>query len=461
VSDPDREPAEDASAEAARSTPDPATAADGADLDRRRFFRQFATELVHTAATVVGAATAIQRSSTEAAGAILNPAGFGESLEAGPAGAASFAPSAAGLGQAATAESDAVPRAVYRSAFRAEHDRLILVNQRRLPEIVEVECRTAIDVANDITERTIVGGPAMGQAAALGLALSAGRVRASRPYARRAILRAAATSLTSAAPWSRQLRSAVERVTDRYVAIGELDEDGNAIADAMQDEANAIVFEANDDHGRLVDAAVARLPGTGFHVLRILTLGSTGTLASGQFGTALAVAQAAHYAGRGVHVTILEGRPNLDGARIAAWELQQAGVPHEVVPDATAAAAIQSGRIHVVLVSAAAIARNGDIANDLGTFAVASASARKGVPVFVCAPLAAVDPAAADGSALPMDDRPGNDSPVVDVTPADVITAIATEEGLLEAPFEASLAAALERRAARRSGPAASPASAT
>ena len=127
-------------------------------------------------------------------------------------------------------------------------------------EFVEVACRTAIEVANEIRDRTIVGGPAIAQVGALGMALSADRVRGSRPYARRAILRAAESTLIAARPSSRQLRSAVDRVMGRYVAIGDLDEDGDRIAAAMQEEAERTVYESNDDHGRIVVAAMERFP---------------------------------------------------------------------------------------------------------------------------------------------------------------------------------------------------------
>ncbi len=446
----------------------------GADLDRRRFFRQFATDMFHTAATVVGAATSLQRTSIDAASAILK----GPEAASGDAPAAVVVPGAtAATGAAAAPAAIAVPPARpigmpgeavgYHSAFRLDGEGIILVDQRKLPfSLVEVECRSAIEMGNEIAAGTMSTGPAAALAAALSLGLSAHRIRASRPYARRAILRAAETTLFNARPTSRLLRAAVERVMARYRAIGELDEDGDRIADAMQAEADAILFEANDDHGRIADAAVVRIPRRTGRPATVLTLGSTGAMAGGQFGTAMGAVQAAVYAERDVHVYVLEGRPMLDGARIAVWELEQAGIAHTVVPDAAAGWLLQSGRIDVVLVGAEAIARNGDIANDAGTYPVAAIAGRHGVPVIVCAPLAAVDMEAADGRALATGERAAADliswnrqpltlantpalSPIVDVTPAGLVAAIATEEGLLEASFEASIAAALERRARR------------
>jgi methylthioribose-1-phosphate isomerase len=454
----------------------------GADLDRRRFFRQFAGDIFHTAATVVGAATALQRSSAEAAGAILNgPARIEEAAAAAEREAAAqraaavAAPTVAGAPPPGIATAPVsgstfgrpLPAVGYHSAFRVDDDRIVLIDQRRLPfALVEVDCRTGIEVGREIADRTIAGPAAVAQVAALGLAQSANRVRDSRPYARRAILRATQSTLLSARPTSRPLRAAVERVMARCEAIGEFDEDGDAIADAMQQEADAIVFEANDDHGRLAEAAATRIPRRTDRATGVLTLGSTGAMGGGQFGTALGAIQAATYAERDVHVFVLEGRPTLDGARVVVWELAQAGIPHTLIADAAVGSLLQSGRIDVVLVGAEAIALNGDVANDVGTYPVAALAGRHGVPFVVCAPLATLDPAAADGRALVAADGPARDvlemgkaaltlpetqalNPVVDITPAGLVTAFATEEGLLEPSFPAAFERALANRALR------------
>ena len=354
----------------------------------------------------------------------------------------------------------------YRSAFRVEGDRIVLVDQRRLPAaLIEIECRTAIDVANEMRDLTVRGGPVLGQVAAAGLALSAHRARASRPYARRAILRAAATTLVNARPTPRHVAAAVDRVMARYEAIGDLDEDGDRIADAIQAESDAIIYEALDDHSRIAGAAADQLSRPEGRPLGILTLGSTGAMGSGQFGTALGAIQSAVYRGHEVHVYVLEGRPWLDGARVASWELAQAQIPHTLVADSAAGWLLASGRVDVVLVGAERIARNGDVANDVGTYPVAVLASRHGVPFIVCSPLAAVDSAAADGSTFPLEERPADDliriggiavapggtpvlNPVADTTPAALITGIATEEGFL-APNAMALAMAGTARARR------------
>src|SRR6185503_4367969 len=143
---------------------------------------------------------------------------------------------------------------------------------------------------------------------------------------------------------------AVERVLARYEEVGELSEDGDAIADAMRAEADAIVWEATVDHGRLAEFGQEVLPvAAGDGPIRILTHCNTGPLACGQFGTALGVVQVAHHASREIEVWVDETRPYLQGSRLTAWELQQAGVPHTVIPDVAAGSLMRSGEVDVVL----------------------------------------------------------------------------------------------------------------
>ena len=140
------------------------------------------------------------------------------------------------------------------------------------------------------------------------------------------------------------------------------------------------------DHGRLAEFGLAALPVPEDRPLRILTHCNTGPLACGQFGTALGVVQAAHHAGRDVHVWVDETRPYLQGARLTAWELAQAGVPHTLIPDVAAGHLMARGEVDVVLVGADRIAANGDTANKVGTYPLAVLAARHGIPFYVCAP---------------------------------------------------------------------------
>jgi methylthioribose-1-phosphate isomerase len=235
----------------------------------------------------------------------------------------------------------------------------------------------------------------------------------------------------------------------------------------MDDEAMAIVAEANDDHGRLAEAGLALLPKVDGRPLNVLTHCNTGPLAAGQFGTALGVVQAAHAEERPLHVWVDETRPYLQGARITAWELQQAAVPHTLIPDMAAGPLMAQGQVDVILVGADRIAANGDTANKIGTYTLAVLAQRHGIPFIVCAPLSSVDLETPDGAAIPIEDRAASEvteirgvriapagtdvrNPAFDVTPAELITAIVTEEGVIEPPFGEGLRTAMDRRAARR-----------
>jgi methylthioribose-1-phosphate isomerase len=421
------------------------------DVARRRFFRQFAGELFQGAATIVGAAQVLQRVSSEAASSILDPTAAG--LESSTAATASPVPAAP---------------AGFRTPFREGPGVLYLVDQRKLPDaLVEVECRAAAEVSFAIREMVIRGAPAIGQAAAIGLALTASKVRTTKPYARRATLRGAASGLINARPTASNLRWAVERLMARYEAIGDLSEDGDAIADAMRDEADAIVFEATEDHGRLATFGLAILPTPEGRPLRILTHCNTGPLAAGQFGTALGVVQAAHHDGRELHVLVDETRPYLQGARLTTWELAQAGVPHTLIPDVAAGHLMARGEVDVVIVGADRIAANGDTANKVGTYTLAVLAARHGIPFHVAAPISTVDLGTPDGSAIPIEERAAAEvlyvrgqriappdtevrNPSFDITPAELITAIVTDEGVITAPYAEALPAAVARREERR-----------
>lgn len=411
----------------------------GADLGRRRFFRQFAGDLANTAATMVGAAQALQRTSAEMASAILDP------TRAVLEGA--DAPGIPG---------DAGP--MFRTAFRLDGRVIRFVDQRALPmKVVEHSSDSAAAVVWAIRNGVVEGGPAMGQAAAIGLALSADRVIGTRPYARRATLRGAANAMRNVSPTHASLGWAVDRVMDAYREVGELEDAGAAIAAAMNEAADRVIADATDDHGRLVDAGLAvvnALPRPDDAPLRLLVHGPSGTLAGGQFGTALAIAIAAHHAEREVRVIVPEARPGFSGSRIGCWELAAADVPHLLVADSAAASLIAAGEVDAVLVPADRVAANGDVAAIVGTYPIAVVAARHGVPVFVCAPLSAIDPSTADGASIEIGLRPDGELeqvgnlalaprgtevrvPAHDVTPAELVTSWITAAGPRRPPFVA------------------------
>jgi methylthioribose-1-phosphate isomerase len=440
-------------AEPAAGTAEPAAAT--TDLARRLFFRRFASDVFQTAVTVVGAATALQRDAAEAASAILNP-------EAG----------AAALGDGFVAvrpsTSSAAPSG-FRTPFRfASDDVLLVLDQRRLPEeLVEFEVRSAQDASYAIREMIVRGAPAIGQVAAIGLSLTATLAADARPFARRAMIRGAADGLRSARPTAVNLGWAVDRMIGRFEAVGDLSDDGAAVATALREEADAIVAEATEAHGRLADFGLAEMPEPVGRRLQLLTHCNTGPLACGQFGTALGIVQALQNAERGVHVWIDETRPYLQGARLTAWELAQAGVAHTVIADLAAGHFIARGDVDAILVGADRIAANGDTANKIGTYPLAVLAARHRVPFFVCAPMSTVDLETRTGSEIEIEERPADEilvikgrsiappgtearNPAFDVTPAELISAIITDEGALKPPFGPSLAAAAERSGERR-----------
>jgi methylthioribose-1-phosphate isomerase len=429
-----------------------------ADPNRRQFFRRFAGEVIAGAGQVVGVVTELRDRSAAEASALLgqvNGSGRGSGASA-MAGALASGP-------------DGTAPTGFRTPFRFESENVLLViDQRKLPgELVEIPVRSATDAASAIRQMVVRGAPAIGQVAAIGLALTARITTRSNAHSRRAILTGASNSLRAARPTAVNLEWAVERLMARYRAIGDLSEDGDAIARAMYDEAMAIVAEASEDHGRLAEAGLEILPATADRPLQVLTHCNTGPLACGQFGTALGIVQVAHSRARPLHVWVDETRPYLQGARLTAWELRQGGVPHTLIPDMAAGPLMARGEVDVILVGADRIAANGDTANKVGTYTLGVLANRHDIPFVVCAPLSSVDLETPDGVAIPIEDRPaievseirgqpiapeGTDvrNPAFDVTPAELISVIVTEEGVLRPPFEPALRAAMARREARR-----------
>jgi methylthioribose-1-phosphate isomerase len=432
-----------------------APAAPAEQVARRRFFRQFAGEMVQGAATVVGMAGAIQRQSMAAASSILGPGGL------------------AGLtGQPVIDMTNPVSGAAagFRTAFRWDVDAIYLIDQRRLPgELVEMRCTTAGEVAWAIREMVVRGAPAMGQAAAVGLALTAQKMVDSTPFVRRAAIRGSGTALIDARPTAVNVRWAVDRCLAAMDEVGDVDADGQVIADAIRHTAESIIHEAAADHERLATLALAELPTPRDRPLQVLTHCNSGPLACGQFGTALGVVQVAVHQGREVHVFVPETRPLLQGARLTAWELAQAGVGHTLVVDGAVGWVLTKYSVDAVLVGADRIAANGDTANKIGTYPLAVMARRHNIPFYVCAPLSSVDLTTPDGRSIEIEQRATDEvtavrgtaiappstpalNPGFDVTPHDLITAIVTEAGVFRSPFADQLADAVNAAVATRAG---------
>ncbi len=407
------------------------------DPDRRRFFRQFAGDVATSVGSVLGAAQLLQQQSADAARELL-----GTDLVPGSPIVPSSELSPDTLVPVAAAS------AGWRAPFRWDGDVCRIVDQRRLPDVlVDLELRGAADGVSAINDGALVGAPVQAQVAAVTLAIAAGRSTDARPFARRAILRGAGNGFKIARPGSAQLAATVDRVLAVLDRLG-LDAAGESIAAAMDAEAAAIIGEATDAHGALVGQLLAELPGDPTAPLRVLVHGSTGAMGGGQFGTALSAVQTAHHGGREVHALVPEGRPTLEGARIAAWELTQAGVPFAVVTDAAAPGAVAAREVDAVLIAADRVAGNGDVVALAGAYPLALAAHEAGVPFLVCATTPAFDPGLATGADATLEEgRPG---PVVriagtritpdgaavrnrlqDLVAAALVTSIVTEHGAI------------------------------
>ena len=421
------------------------------DPNRRRFFRLFAGDVVTSVGTVLGAAQMLQQQSADAAREIL---GTAEPAVATPA---------------AALEADATS-AGYRAAFRWDGDVCRLIDQDRLPDVLaEREIGSTADLVHAINEGALIGAPVQAQVAAVTLALVAGRSMTSRPFARRATIRGAANALRLTRPGSAALGLALDRQLALLESLGH-DAEGATVVTALTLEAEQILLEAQAEHGAIVEHAVTALPGGAAQPLHVLTIGSTGAMGGGLSGTALSVILALHHAGRPVHALVAETRPLFEGSRVAAWELRQAGVPHAVVTDAAAPGCIAAGEVGAVLVAADRVAANGDVIAIAGTYPLALAAAAAGVPFVVCAPVTALDPATQDGAAATIEEgRPGSvlraagtriapegtqiRNPLQDLTPAALVTAIVTGEGVLRAPYGPAIEAAVAAADARRTSP--------
>jgi methylthioribose-1-phosphate isomerase len=302
---------------------------------------------------------------------------------------------------------------------RLEPGAVVLLDQRRLPdEEVELRCGSAAEVAEAIRTLAVRGAPAIGVAAAYGYALAAERGED---------LDAAYAVLAASRPTAVNLVWALEQLRDEPTA---------ARARALH--------EAEVERCRRMARHAAKLFGPG---TRALTHCNAGGLATGGYGSAVGALRAAWEDGLLAHVWVDETRPLLQGSRLTAWELEAAGVPHAVVADSAAAHLMARGEVDCVVTGADRIAGNGDTANKIGTYGLAVAAAHHHLPLYIVAPTSTVDHVTATGRDIPIEERDGAEvttrfaarNPAFDMTPASLISAIVTEEGVHRPPFVDSL----------------------
>jgi methylthioribose-1-phosphate isomerase len=329
-------------------------------------------------------------------------------------------------------------------------DRLVLLDQTRLPgEEVERFYTRWEDVAEAIRSLVVRGAPAIGVAAAFGLALAARQSGATSFEELLADLETASKGLAATRPTAVNLFWALERMrrtvlASRRLALAEVRTRLDAEAQAILDE-DLATNRAIGRHG-----AELVPPGA-----RILTHCNAGALATAGYGTALGVVRAAHAEGRVALLWVDETRPVMQGSRLTAWECVRDGIPHRLVADVVAASLMARGEVDLVVTGADRIAANGDTANKIGTYALAVLARHHGVPFYVAAPFSTIDSSVPSGRQIPIEERDPAEvrrvagrptapeaspvyNPAFDVTPATLITAIITERGVFRPPYHFS-----------------------
>ncbi|MCC7154587.1 MAG: S-methyl-5-thioribose-1-phosphate isomerase [Bryobacterales bacterium] len=327
---------------------------------------------------------------------------------------------------------------------------VVMIDQTVLPrEEKYVVCRNYEEVAAAIKSMVIRGAPAIGVAAAMGVALGVSHSGAERLDEQFDTI---CDTLAKTRPTAVNLFWAIDRMKKLYSRLR-----GRPVEEIRK----ALIEEAGQI--RLEDIAINRAIGAHGASLvpdgkTVLTHCNAGALATAGYGTALGVIRAAVEAGKKIDVFADETRPFLQGARLTVWELQQDGIPAKLITDNMAGHFLKSGRIGCVVVGADRIARNGDVANKVGTYGVAVLAKENGVPFYVAAPVSTLDLTLPDGQQIPIEERPAAEvthvfgvaiapagteveNPAFDVTPNRYVTAIITEKGIAQAPYEESLTA--------------------
>jgi len=329
---------------------------------------------------------------------------------------------------------------------------LKLIDQRRLPEALEfVTLRTPGEVTEAIRSMTVRGAPAIGASAAFGLALAANESQARDAAGLLSDLESAAAVLRASRPTAVNLPWAIERVMK--AARGEA-RSVNDLRVAILDEAQRLADEDVEINKRMAARGAALIDDSD----TVIHHCNTGSLATVDWGTALGVIRMAHEQGKRVHVLVDETRPRLQGARLTAWELEQYGIPYEIISDNMAGHFLRTGQARKVFFGGDRVAANGDVANKIGTYMLALAAHDNGVPAYSVVPTSTIDLSLAHGGLIPIEERDPAEvldlqlhgeriaphgatarNPAFDITPARLITAIVTENGIVYPPYEKNL----------------------
>ena len=339
-----------------------------------------------------------------------------------------------------------------------EDNAVKMIDQRRLPNALKIlTCRTHAEVARAIKDMAIRGAPAIGVAAAFGLALAARESAAATRLELLDDLQAASNHLKSTRPTAVNLAWAVDRMLQSAGSA-----DGSSVDDLCQfvlTEAQRLADEDVDINQRMARHG-ADLIADGDTIIHHC---NTGALAAVDWGTALGAIRMAHEQGKRVHVLVDETRPRLQGARLTAWELGQYGIPYEIISDNAAGHFLKTGAAQKAFFGADRVAANGDVANKIGTYMLALAAHDNGVPAYAVVPTSTIDLSLADGSLIPIEERnpeevlglqfhgervaPANAkarNPAFDVTPNRLISAIVTENGIVRPPYYINLSSVVK-----------------
>src|SRR5216117_797566 len=325
------------------------------------------------------------------------------------------------------------------------------IDQTKLPnEEVYVTCTTHQQVADVIRNMVVRGAPAIGVAAAMGIALGIKNSKAENIDTLRQEFDSICDMIGKTRPTAVNLFWAISRMREKFELLS-----GKPISQIKQ----SLIEEAHRMHAEDIAAnqamgrhGAALMPASG----GVLTHCNAGALATAGYGTALGVIRAAVEQGKKIHVYADETRPFLQGSRLTAWELMKDGIPTTVISDNMAGAMMKQGKIGAIVVGADHIAANGDVANKIGTYSVAILAKEHGIPFYVAAPWSTVDLATPDGEGIPIEQRNAKEvthiagkqmvtdgvqieNPAFDVTPAKYVAAIVTERGIIRAPYEESL----------------------
>jgi methylthioribose-1-phosphate isomerase len=342
--------------------------------------------------------------------------------------------------------------------LRFSEGHLELIDQRVLPhELSYCRCTSAGEVAQAIQSMVVRGAPAIGCAAAYGVALEALRLAREPQDARDAGMAAAFAVLGESRPTAVNLFWALARM--KAVLDAARPCSGSALAERLLSEAHEILHEDLRTNRRMGEhgAALLRDGST------VLTHCNAGALATAGHGTALGVIRSAVESGKRISVLADETRPYLQGARLTAWELAEDGIPVTLITDSMAGHFMSRGEVHAVIVGADRVAANGDVANKIGTYMVAVLARRHAIPFYVACPVSTIDPGTPDGQAIPIEERSSGEvtglagvrwaptgvnarHPAFDVTPAELVSALITERGVVFNPNREKIQALLDPR---------------